>query len=537
MHYGRALAKFFSRMRLYRYANRPLKIAFVLAVPLMVFLIRSLLSGSPPRSDPVFEMKDRARGEPAIVEPAIVEPVRNLATDAPANYSAANYSWDPALVEPVRMVPNAALPANVSLNLRLGYPADSWGDMLHFKNHSTVLWSIEPEGGGFMGEIGARRAKEEDFADIDGFDLVVDTAVAMEVTQSNIQHFIFEDLQAIFAYIYLRDMGIDDPEVVIWPVPSGKERVHGDGKWSFQQNVLDLLAPDRNHMLLPSRKVLIKKALYVTRDRGLFWRGHEFEWRKNLKGTPPVPFFGHIQVVLDELRRALPRDFAALSNKTTGMCLPREESAKKMFLERIGLHGLRVLRNTAEYEQLLESMGYTRWNPMQCTSLTERWEALRKAEAVVMQFGSDLCNVLWMQRGATVINIVHPGASYIDKSLPRDWNYGFFESMAEALGIHHEGVFAGERRESDHDVIAVREGHSFQVHDGSVVYVNKSNPKAEPSVHGLIVKVPAQGVTHIDGKPFSKINISRSTTVMEQPGAAFSTYSYGMDWVRCLASG
>jgi len=437
------------------------------------------------------------------------------------------------MVEPVSIVANCQLPANKNLVLRES-PA-TWGDLLIFDSHSTVVWSMKKEKrpDPHMAYMGVRRASKADFENADEFELVVDTAVAIEKLQSNIQHFLFDDLLGMFAHIYVILKGIDMPEVVLWPAHAEQ----AGQKWSFHRNIFDLLAPNRHLMLVTTKKVLIKKTLYTQRDQAVMWNGHNFEWRKDLKGVPPEPHLGHIQVILDELRGALDRDFSRTKKLSVSpLCLPAKkgESAERLFLMRVGLHGKRVLRNTVEYEKLLESMGYAGWNPMQCESLTQRWAVLSKAKVVIAQFGSDMCNVLWMQRGATVIDVVHPGASYTDKHMPGDWNYGFFEAVAEALGIHHEAIFAGERRTGPHDVIAVREGHNFRLLDGSMIYVNRSTPGTRPlpfPPHELIYQQPSRPITHIDGKPFSKINISRATTFMEKPGSAFYLFSYGVDWV------
>jgi len=325
-------------------------------------------------------------------------------------------------------------------------------------NHSTVLWRKEVF-------LKAKRASPEEVNGT-GYDLVVDTAFAMKRIQPNIQHFLFDDLVGLFGYIYLIQKEIAAPDVVLWAADTSK--------LLFQKNIFDLLAP-RNHAVGLEEKVLVRKALYFNEQFGAIWQPRAFDWRHDLEGIPSHKPHGQRYVVLDELRFSLSR---SLENRktATNQCVPK--SSTKLYSTRSQITASRKLINIKEYHSLLDDMGYTPWNPMDCSSLSDRYEALQNTRLLVSEYGSDMCNMLWLQRGATVVDLVHPGASYIEKHVPQDWNYGFFEAVAEGLGIRHEPIFAGRRRPNGKNHLMVREGHNFTLIDGTTITVTKDHPRS-----------------------------------------------------------
>uniref|UniRef100_A0A7S4DPD8 Glycosyltransferase 61 catalytic domain-containing protein n=1 Tax=Lotharella globosa TaxID=91324 RepID=A0A7S4DPD8_9EUKA len=427
--------------------------------------------------------------------------------------------WDPSMVEPVHLKTSELTGDADGENLNSWYKAED-GGVITF-NHTTVLW-----GKGMF--LYAKKASRQEASATD-YDLVADTAFAFKRTQRNIQHFLFDDLVGLFGYLYLTHKGLAKHHVVLWPAADVS-------KLGFQKNVFDELVPSHYAVEL-GKKVLVRKTLHYSQTQGAIWKHWAFDWRHDLQGIPPRPPHGQRFVVLDELRSGLSRSVATKKAQGQGaknQCMPQNPT--KIYSTRVQLTAARILQNVKELHSLLEEFGYVPWNPMECSSLSARYEALQNTKILVSEYGSDMCNLLWLQRGATVVDLVHPGASYIQKHLPIDWNYGFFEAVSEGLGIRHEPIFAGERRPSPKNVLGVREGHSYTRRNGTTVTVSKDHPKAE--IRGTlfperewVVKVPAKDITHIDGKPLSLINLTAATPVVETPGIAFHLTPYNIDWV------
>jgi len=132
--------------------------------------------------------------------------------------------------------------------------------------------------------------------------------------------------------------------------------------------------------------------------------------------------YGHVppwqQTVYDRIRVALLREAEEL---TVGF-------PKKIYVDRSNVSKRKCL-NEPELAERLKNHGFTIIEPQRLT-YDEQVLAFAKADVIVGCMGAGMMNVVFAQRGASVIEVVPPG--YHDRYL---WKK--FASMA---GAHHQGI-------------------------------------------------------------------------------------------------
>jgi len=265
--------------------------------------------------------------------------------------------------------------------------------------------------------------------------------VALPRGHGNFQHFLFDQLHLFWGARWLRDIGV--PVEVVF---------HRAGL-SYGEIVKQLVAPIRTEGLTKAGATVMELYLPPCYSHENFLNFRPGAWDPNSR-----PLHANQQMLLH-----LQRSYQLLAREPTSRLVQthkdRQAPVRCAYGFRHPSPRTRTLLNLQDFHEDLETIGYQKWDYKQTPTFRERARWMRNVRHIVFQFGTDLTNLVFLPRGATVhvLTFVNDTVGF---GSPRSGEMDFFRNVARLLDVqlvvHAEAI--PEPGISDDEQVVLREG-------------------------------------------------------------------------------